>query len=371
MDKFSTNLTGLLFLVFIITSTSISLSQKVKIKKILDSNLFELTDGRLIKLAGIDVPNINHKNENLQEVGISAFKYAKQMFHKKRYELTYPKTSMHDSIFSLVYIIKKYPLQTKDFTKEYLEKGFAKIIPNTKFFEDNSYVEAEQEAKKNQYGIWKFKNNYNSDTLDQTFLAAHFLTDEDIDSITTLLQHLPFVHNASVTTQIILEGFAAPIIGTLTSFGGGLVGFGLGTLLYGTEQGDGLQTAGVFALGGMYIGYTLGNAIGVHFIARNNARDVSLGQSILWSTLGAASGIAIVTCTGNFWRGNILAYTPLFLPGLASIIYANFIAPKKVVKQNISQSSISNTNFIENKLTHKDLYNSTKLLEINLFRINF
>ncbi|MCP5060843.1 MAG: hypothetical protein GY936_00050 [Ignavibacteriae bacterium] len=293
------------------------------------------------------------------------------MFNKKRYKLTYPRTSLHDSIFSLVYIIKKYPLQTRDFTKEYLEKGFAKIIPNTENFEDNSYVEAEQEAKKNQYGIWKFKNNYDTDTLDQTFLDAHFLTDEDIDSIITLLQHLPFIQNASVAKQIILEGFAAPIIGTLTSFGGGIVGFGLGTLLYGTDHGGGLPAAGVFALGGMYIGYTLGNAIGVHFIARNNDRNVTLGHTILWSTLGAASGIAIVAYTSNFWRGNIFGYAPLFLPGLASIIYANFIAPKKVVKQNKSQSRMNNINLIDNKLTHRDLYNSTKLWEVNLFRISF
>ncbi|MCP5060842.1 MAG: hypothetical protein GY936_00045 [Ignavibacteriae bacterium] len=61
----------LLFISFSITNTC--LAQKVKIIKILDSNLFELTDGRLIKLAGVDVPNINHKNDNLQKVGISAF----------------------------------------------------------------------------------------------------------------------------------------------------------------------------------------------------------------------------------------------------------------------------------------------------------
>lgn len=36
------------------------LAQTVKIVKILDSNLFELDDGRKVKLAGIDAPQLNH-----------------------------------------------------------------------------------------------------------------------------------------------------------------------------------------------------------------------------------------------------------------------------------------------------------------------
>ena len=55
----------LLSLIFI--SNDSYYCQKAKIEKIIDSNLFELYDGTLIKLANIDVPNINQAKLDLKK----------------------------------------------------------------------------------------------------------------------------------------------------------------------------------------------------------------------------------------------------------------------------------------------------------------
>ena len=347
-------------------------AQKVKIKKILDSNLFELTDGRLIKLAGIDVPNINHKDTSLQQVGIDAYKYAKLMLLEKRFELTYSNKIPLNKNFTLVQIIKDYPLLTRDFTKEYLGKGFGKLLNNVDTSYYQKYLSAENKAKKDKEGIWEFENNYDKNTLDQTFLGAKLLTENSADSIKIYPLSKPFIVNATPIEKILLETIAAPVMGSISFFGGGLVGFGIGTLLYGTDHGHGLTAAGVFALVGGYIGYTIGSALGVQYIAKNGNRDVTLGYTILSSFIGAGVGFAILH--GNrddFWASSIRSYAPLILPGVASIIYVNFIAPQKEVKLNISKTNVKELYLINENLTHNDYYNSTKLLEVNLFRIYF
>ncbi|MEE9431135.1 MAG: thermonuclease family protein [Melioribacteraceae bacterium] len=356
----------LLLLLISFSFANISQAQKVRIKKILDSNLFELTDGRLIKLAGIDVPNINHKSTNLQQVGVNAYSFAKHNLLKKKFELTFPNNIIQGTDYILVYIRKEYPILTKDFTKEYLEKGFGKLISNTDYFENAYYTKAEKEAKEGKEGIWEFKNDYMYDTLDQTFRGSNLLTDKAIDSIKLYPFSLPFVKDASVTERILIELVAAPLVGTTIGFCSMAATAGVGYLI----GGSGLGNAYLGIVGG-YVGYALGTAMGVHYIAKNTEKDVTLAGTFAWSAIGALTSYAIIINSDNFWGNDIYNYTPLILPGIASIIYANFIAPLKDGKQYASKSNINDLNLANKNFTHQEYYNSTKIIEMNLFRINF
>ena len=93
-------------LLLLVVLSNFVFAQKSKIVKILDSNLFELYDGTLVKLANLDVPNINHPNPSLREVGFDAYNYARTVLLNRGYEFIYPITSSPDTNYKLVYIIK-------------------------------------------------------------------------------------------------------------------------------------------------------------------------------------------------------------------------------------------------------------------------
>ncbi len=138
-----------------------------KIIRIIDSNLFELADGRLIKLANVDVPNIIYEDSLLQQVGINAYKYAKQNLLDNNFDFTYLTNNSLDTNYTLVSIISNFVLSDRDFIEEFLEKGFGKYISNCSDTDTNKYLLAEEEPKQNMDGIWEYKRNYNY-LLDQT-----------------------------------------------------------------------------------------------------------------------------------------------------------------------------------------------------------
>ena len=348
------------FFVFILLP---NITSAQKIKKIIDSNLFELADGRMIKLAGVDAPNINNKNISLQSIAVEAYKYAKERFAGKKFNLVFINSDKADSNYFLVSIIRKYPLLTLDFTEEYLTKGFGKFINNVNSSDSIKYKIAEQSAKGNKNGIWRITNL--PDTLDQTFLGKELLNDKAIDSIKVAYVSHPFLNNLSTGDRIFIEVFASPVFGML----GGIAGIGAGSgvgYIAGVKDWGYL---GYFLIGG-YVGYLAGSSYGTYLVAKNGNRDITYGYSLLASLAGGVSGILLSSYFNGFKNDNFSSYAPFYLPVIASIVYANLIAPKIEQTQN-SVSVNRNQIPIKNYFTHNDFYNSTKLININLFRINF
>jgi hypothetical protein len=75
----------LLILVFIFLFAVQSISgQALKVVKILDSNLFELEDGRNVKLAGIDAAQLNNPIPLFAETANDAFAYYKELILKRK-----------------------------------------------------------------------------------------------------------------------------------------------------------------------------------------------------------------------------------------------------------------------------------------------
>ncbi len=352
-------------LIIILVLNNFVFAQKSKIVKILDSNLFELYDGSLIKLANLDVPNINHPNPSLREVGFDAYNYARTVLLNRSYEFIYPISTTVDTTYKLVHIIKEYPLETRDYTKTYLENGFGKYLPNAVSADSLNYITAQQTASKDRDGIWEFVTS-KRDTLDQTFLGNELLTEEVMDSLYGASFFGSLFVNSTNEERVLLEVIAAPILGVPFAFLGGFAAAGLSSF-GGSEGWDNLG----YAILGAYLGYTFGNAAGVYLVAKNGEKKVTFGETFLASAFGAGVGMAIYLSIDDYNEDRIFAYSPLILPGLVSIIYANIIADDKLENGYNYGNSINKYEQNNFGLTHKDLINSQKLFEVNIFRINF
>ncbi len=357
------NYKNLLLLLFILFISNSSFGQKTRISKIIDSNLFELANGKLIKLANVDVPNINNKDFKLQSIAVEAYRFAKENLVGRNFNLIYPLTNSLDTNYGLVYIIRKYPLITIDFTEKYLQNGYGKFINNVNDSNTSKYLIAEQIAKNEKKGIWNINNL--SDTLDQTFLGQKLLKENAIDSIKVPYLSSSLSTGNSITAQIFIETMASPVLGIV----GGFLGSGAGAMI-GIIAGT--KNWGMFGyvLIGASVGYLAGSSFGTYTIAKNGNRDVTYGYTLLSSVVGGIAGIYLSSTLDGFDKPSVVSYVPLAMPVIATIIYANLIAPKKEQPQNYISYKRDKLP-VRNYFTHNDFYNGTKLIEVNLFRINF
>jgi len=365
MFNFSMKLKIFFILLFLISISQKPFAQKSKVIKVIDSNLFQLEDSSFIKLAGVDVPNINNKNLRLQSVAVAAYNYAKSRFAGKKLKITFLENRSSDTSYSLVYITRKYPLLFLDFTKEYLQKGYGKFINNVKSTDSIKYKTAEQKAKEDKNGIWEIAANF--DTLDQTFLGENLLSEDAIDSVEVAYStEIPFLKKFSPTALVLTEAAAGPVFGVV----GGIVGFGGGAIVGSLAGAKEWGMLGYVVLGG-YVGYLMGSSYGVNLITRHGNRDVTYCYSLLSSFVGSLAGIVLTASFNNRTYKELARYSLLVFPVAASIIYSNLIAPEKAKAQN-SVSYYNNTLQMPNNFfTHRNFYNSTKLFEVNLVRIYF
>ncbi len=364
MSNYSLRENLLTILILLLGFTNTTFSQKVKIKKVLDSNLFELENGKLVKLAGIDVPNLNNKNPNLKIIASKAYLFAKDKLKRKSLDVVYLKNCIQNTSSAKVLFYRYYPLVTIDFTEEYLLHGFGKFVNNCNIPDTDKYIKAELKAKQEKKGLWELDTKFDS-TLDQTNGGENILAESTRDSIVAMYKNSPIFKKIPQSSRIFIETFAGPTLGIIGSIGG--AGSGAITGSIAGEEGWGML--GYVMLGG-YLGYLVGSSYGIYLVANGGERDVTFGYSFLASFIGGISGIYIMSTTNGFNQQNIGTYAPLFLPVIASILYANLIAPKKEQAHN-SVSFNRNQLPVKNYFTHNDFYNSTKLIEISLFRISF
>jgi len=127
---------------------------EVVIKKILDSNLFETKDGQKIKLAYIDAPSITDPNPKIRSFARSIRRYAMDELLRQSVEIEYVSDLDDPEGIRPVRLWKKYPLQTIDFIKKYLEQGFGKLTKRPGLSIDPAYREAGQKAREKRRGIW-------------------------------------------------------------------------------------------------------------------------------------------------------------------------------------------------------------------------
>ncbi len=144
-----------LFSAFFLFIVSLHLfAGEVVIRKILDSNLFELKGGQKIKLAYIDAPSITDPDPQIRAFARTVRRYAMKVLLRQSVEIEYVSDLDDPEGIRPVRLWKKYPLQTIDFIKKYLEQGFGKLAERPGLSIDPAYRKAGQKAREKQRGVW-------------------------------------------------------------------------------------------------------------------------------------------------------------------------------------------------------------------------
>lgn len=349
----------LLTCLFILSLCAPVSAQTVRIKTILDSNLFETFDGKIIKLAGVDAPSKNHPAPYMRDVAERACIYAKTAFLNRHFSVVplLPKDTTKD--YELVFMQKDYPLGPIDYNKEYLLEGFGRFtgrVPDAFF---TVYNDAEQEARKKENGIWKYIPGDSVVVLDRQFSPEEAGKFRKNDSI--LFIQGSFKRKGGMVASIGSELVLAPISGFTLAYFSAFASGGLSVL--GGAEGLGVMP---YALLGVAAGYTAGAAIAVYFIAHHDNPNVTFYGTLGSALLGTGAGFLAASCVHP---GPEQYYLFFAGPVVGSIVYANFIVPEP---QFSDYYPASETYSLKQKsYTHKDLYNSTVLYNVNLINIAF
>lgn len=331
------------------------MAQSLKIVKILDSNLFELEDGRKIKLAGIDAPQLNNPIPLFAETANQALAYHKETILRRR--VVVQSISKDDSNeYEFVYLWLEYPLENLDLNQRFLERGFGKFFNNADSTKTASLLKAEKYAKENNEGIWEYYKPNVSDTLDGDLQRANTLQPIKIDSagIKIILKPRPIY--VSLPLEL-LAGSATTLVVSLAS-----------GLLYSAVVHEHGEFAGLgAALFGIALGYVFGFPSGVYLVASHDNPNLSylatLGSSLVMTIL---SSVVASAYTGNE-RNHFTYYIAGFSPIIGSLLYVHAFPPsppttEELIKQNLGYKKIE---------SFKDYYDSKFSFRMELMRIYF
>ncbi|MBI9070705.1 MAG: thermonuclease family protein [Melioribacteraceae bacterium] len=325
---------------------------KLKIERIIDANLFELNNGVQIKMAGIDVPSIADDNDALRSVAKKAVSYAKIVL--RNFSIEADLISSAQDKYPGTYLIKNFPLNKKDYQVEYIKRGFARINSDLDTALVKDYKEAEQEAFKDAIGIWSVKGINYLKNLDDDY------SEEDI-----LVRETPGEFQSDVILTkpkflVVNELLSGAVGGALGGIAGGLIGVGIAKA--GNERGGFSELAHV-VLGGS-AGIIIGEALGVYVTAKKYNPNVNFGETLVFSVAGGLATIGL----GHSLDSEEFAYVGLILPAVGAIFYTEVIAEQPTENLNIG---LKRDKFEKFNLTHQDIYNSSKLFEMNVLRIKF
>ena len=135
--------------------------------------------------------------------------------------------------------------------------------------------------------------------------------------------------------------------------------YALGNAIFHNSSSSSKSALGILALSS----YLFGAAVGVHWVAKFQNSKLSFWGTVGYSVIGGGVGAILATVLASQHRiiptfGSIIvALTPI----IGSMIYASFISDWPQEPQKIS--------FVKTSLTQKDLFEYSKLFNIELFRV--
>jgi len=167
------SITFLILVISFLVNSSL-FAQKVKITKIIDTNLFEINKQDTVKLANMDIPSKTIKDSLLQKNFIPyVLKYEYKQLHRKYFILEYADSSDSLQQVRAVYLYEKHPLSKELVNDDFLLKGYAKYIPVKDSDEQKMCEMAVLKARKSKKGIWNSGQYFRKD-LGLRELSFHF-----------------------------------------------------------------------------------------------------------------------------------------------------------------------------------------------------
>jgi len=139
-------------------------AQKVKITKIIDTNLFEINKQDTIKLANIEIPSKTTTDSLLKENFIPyVIKYENKILLNNYFMIEYAAGSDTSQRIQTVYLYREYPFY-KDLINEYfILRGYGKYVPLKECKWQKKCEAAEIKARKEKKGIWNERQYFHHD----------------------------------------------------------------------------------------------------------------------------------------------------------------------------------------------------------------
>ena len=140
-------------LLFLIIISSFAFTQEFKITKVIDNNIFQLEDGRLVQLAEVYVPGIKEPNEAVRNLAMQINKWANSLLVDHNFWIRF---ITKDSL-SKIRLIRSYMFGDEDITRTYILKGYAIFKGDTNSTEYMDYLDDQNTARNNKKGIWSLE----------------------------------------------------------------------------------------------------------------------------------------------------------------------------------------------------------------------
>ncbi len=133
--------------------------QKVKIVKIIDTNRFQLEDGRLISLANLQIPSVTDTNKFSKALTSDILQYERKYFLNRVFWILPSPEAPSDSTVLPVHLIQKFLFNQINYNQLFLEQGFAIYKPIDSLYQ-SIYLQAEKKARAADKGIWNLEEYF-------------------------------------------------------------------------------------------------------------------------------------------------------------------------------------------------------------------
>ena len=154
----------ILLLLFVFLSISIT-AQKYKVVRIIDADKYQLENGVVVCLAEVFIPNLNTSDQRYKHLAEEIIDWAKNSILEKSFKTEFLAKDKDSSVISYLYI--SYAFSDEDLGKRMISYGYAINQSSQNSPRHLEYAEAEQRARKQKLGIWKFLNEDEITTLPQ------------------------------------------------------------------------------------------------------------------------------------------------------------------------------------------------------------
>lgn len=137
--------------------SSISSTQLVKVKRVIDGDTIEIESGQKVRYIGIDTPELHDPRKSVQCFAKESMEKNKQLVEGKNVKLEkdVSETDKYGRLLRYVFIDQTGTTSAL-FVNEYLvREGFAYAAtfpPDVKYV--NLFLKAQQEARENRKGLW-------------------------------------------------------------------------------------------------------------------------------------------------------------------------------------------------------------------------
>jgi endonuclease YncB( thermonuclease family) len=128
--------------------------QVLTIDKILETNLFQLSNEKLVKLYGLTIPNMADTNAQFLEIAKELLNWENSLLAGRSFYFNF-EGKYNDSI-NLVSAYKERAVENENIAGWLLNLGFAYITPGIKLYDYQKLADIQLGAQNRNSGIWKF-----------------------------------------------------------------------------------------------------------------------------------------------------------------------------------------------------------------------